>query len=120
MVFKILTRPVQRKTIHVIEINDIIAVRRMTVMLRICCIVVFSFSADDMGLGKTLTMISLLMRHRELVSEGILTDDFSTQKEEQESGEEDGGGWFSKKAGKVYGLVLYYCYFFPSGNETSL
>ncbi|XP_045133532.1 transcription termination factor 2-like isoform X2 [Portunus trituberculatus] len=55
--------------------------------------------ADDMGLGKTLTMISLILRHRELVSEGILADDFSSLKEEQDSGEEDTGGWITKKYG---------------------
>ncbi|XP_063860938.1 transcription termination factor 2-like isoform X2 [Scylla paramamosain] len=55
--------------------------------------------ADDMGLGKTLTMISLILRHQELVSEGILADDFSSLKEEQDSGEEDTGGWITKKSG---------------------
>ncbi|XP_050731244.1 transcription termination factor 2-like [Eriocheir sinensis] len=55
--------------------------------------------ADDMGLGKTLTMISLMMRHQELVDEGALKDDFSSLKGDQESGEEDGGGWLSKKTG---------------------
>ncbi|KAG0721408.1 Transcription termination factor 2 [Chionoecetes opilio] len=56
--------------------------------------------ADDMGLGKTLMMLALILRHQELVNEGILVDDFSSFKEEQESGDEDTGGWFSKKSGQ--------------------
>ena len=61
-----------------------------------------------MGLGKTLTMISLILRHQELVSEGILVDDFSSFKEGQESGEEDADGWISKNSGgTVYWIIVF-------------
>lgn len=66
-----------------------------------CLTIPFSFSADDMGLGKTLTMISLMMRHRELVDEGILSDDFSSLKEE-ENRDGDGSEWISKNSGMKY------------------
>ncbi|ROT68362.1 Transcription termination factor 2 [Penaeus vannamei] len=36
--------------------------------------------ADDMGLGKTLTMISLVLRHRELIREGVIAEDFHLSK----------------------------------------
>ncbi|KAA0204036.1 hypothetical protein HAZT_HAZT007581 [Hyalella azteca] len=45
--------------------------------------------ADDMGLGKTLTMLSLILRHKELISEGVI-DDFAmeTLRDEDQSDEE--------------------------------
>lgn len=54
-----------------------------------------------MGLGKTLTMISLMLRHRELVEAGVISEDFSSLKEEDREGEEedtkDSQGWISHK-----------------------
>ncbi|XP_071522203.1 uncharacterized protein [Panulirus ornatus] len=57
--------------------------------------------ADDMGLGKTLTMISLMLRHRELVKDGTISEDFSSLKgSDHESGDDDcqdNDGWIQKK-----------------------
>ena len=52
-----------------------------------------------MGLGKTLTMIALVLRHREFVREGKATEDFagrndSSQESEEEKEEEK---WHQKK-----------------------
>lgn len=44
--------------------------------------------ADDMGLGKTLTMLSLILRHRELVDCGSIQD-FALKKIIREEGESD-------------------------------
>lgn len=54
-----------------------------------------------MGLGKTLTMISLMLRHRELVKDGTISEDFSSLKgSDHESGDDDdqdSDGWIQKK-----------------------
>lgn len=60
------------------------------------------FTADDMGLGKTLTIISLLMRHRELVEDGTVTEDFSSLKKDEEESDNDGkeeedSAWIQRK-----------------------
>ncbi|KAK3866441.1 hypothetical protein Pcinc_028026 [Petrolisthes cinctipes] len=59
--------------------------------------------ADDMGLGKTLTMISLMLKHRELVEEGTIPKDFSAlKKDERDSDqeeEEEDLGWIRTKGG---------------------
>lgn len=60
------------------------------------------FTADDMGLGKTLTIISLLMRHRELVEDGTITEDFSSLKKDEEDSdndekEEEESAWIQRK-----------------------
>ncbi|XP_042206381.1 transcription termination factor 2-like isoform X2 [Homarus americanus] len=57
--------------------------------------------ADDMGLGKTLAMISLILRHQELVKDGTIIEDFSSVKDsDNESGDDDNqksGGWIQNK-----------------------
>ncbi|XP_037776310.1 transcription termination factor 2-like [Penaeus monodon] len=63
--------------------------------------------ADDMGLGKTLTMISLVLRHRELVREGVIAEDFSSlQESDHEGGEsQEEDGWIKKGKAKHTSLV---------------
>ncbi|KAF2369097.1 SNF2-related N-terminal domain [Trinorchestia longiramus] len=55
--------------------------------------------ADDMGLGKTLTMLSLILRHRELLKEGIIQD-FAMQslrdEDEDEESVEKAHGWLAR------------------------
>ena len=59
-----------------------------------------------MGLGKTLTMLALILRHRELVAEGEIQDDFDKFKErddddDESSDEADNLGWI-KKGKKIF------------------
>ncbi|KAK4328240.1 hypothetical protein Pmani_001358 [Petrolisthes manimaculis] len=59
--------------------------------------------ADDMGLGKTLTMISLMLKHRELVEEGTIPKDFSALKKDEcdsdQDEEDDNLSWIRTKGG---------------------
>lgn len=66
----------------------------------LCGISVFSFIlADDMGLGKTLTMLCLVLRHKELVQSGYLMKDFEFNEEQKE--ENDDAGWLSKDSSEL-------------------
>lgn len=61
-----------------------------------------------MGLGKTLTMISLLLRHQELVKEGVIAEDFSALHESDHEGgdsQEEEQGWIRKGKAKQTSLV---------------
>ncbi|KAK4329435.1 hypothetical protein Pmani_000193 [Petrolisthes manimaculis] len=59
--------------------------------------------ADDMGLGKTLTMISLMLKHRELVEEGTIPKDFSALKKDEcdsdQDEDDDNLSWIRTKGG---------------------
>ena len=58
------------------------------------------FLADDMGLGKTLTMLSLILKHKELVESGEIIDDFKCigQRSDENSDSED--EWLTKGKSK--------------------
>lgn len=60
-----------------------------------------------MGLGKTLTMISLVLRHRELIREGVIAEDFSSLQESDHEGVEsqEEEGWIRKGKAKQTSLV---------------
>nr|XP_045623024.1 transcription termination factor 2-like isoform X1 [Procambarus clarkii] len=66
--------------------------------------------ADDMGLGKTLTMIALILRHKELVKEGAIAEDFSSLREsDQESEDDDEIGaheWIKRSGSSKSSLVM--------------
>ena len=66
-----------------------------------------------MGLGKTLSMISLMLRHRELVDQGLIQEDFGQMRDEEDEEAEEGTpskpGWVGKKGEdtmKTRGSVL--------------
>lgn len=71
--------------------------------------------ADDMGLGKTLTMLSLILRHRELIEDGTI-EDFAMNKlrdsddSSDEENEEKAHGWLArnrmKKLRKTEGTLI--------------
>ncbi|XP_076029306.1 transcription termination factor lodestar [Oratosquilla oratoria] len=57
--------------------------------------------ADDMGLGKTLIMLSLHLKHQELVTDGVIAEDFPGldlgSEDEKEKNKEVKDDWFSRK-----------------------
>ncbi|KAK7079763.1 transcription termination factor, RNA polymerase II [Halocaridina rubra] len=63
--------------------------------------------ADDMGLGKTLTMLALVLKHREYVKSGIIAEDFESENDSNpESGNEDSeeeDDWIRTKKAAAFG-----------------